>query len=30
MTALVLTINMIMAYVIADREALRSFFSDPD
>jgi putative oxidoreductase len=30
MTALVLTINMIMAYVIADREALLSFFSDPD
>lgn len=29
-TALVLTINMIMAYVIADREALRSIFSDPD
>ena len=30
LTALVLTINMIMAYVTADREALRSFFSDPD
>src|SRR6201993_2703220 len=30
MTALVLTINMVMAYVIADREALFSFFSDPD
>jgi putative oxidoreductase len=30
MTALVLTINMIMAYVTADREALFSFFSDPD
>src|SRR5260370_21443395 len=30
MTALVLTINMIMAYVTADREALLSFFSDPD
>lgn len=30
MTALVLTINMIMAYVIADREALFSFFSEPD
>ena len=30
LTALVLTVNMIMAYVIADREALRSFFSDPD
>jgi putative oxidoreductase len=27
---LVLTINMIMAYVIGDREALLSFFSDPD
>jgi putative oxidoreductase len=30
MTALVLTINMLMAYVTADREALLSFFSDPD
>src|SRR4029077_14549277 len=30
LTALVLTVNMIMAYVIADRKALRSFFSDPD
>ncbi len=30
LTALVLTVNMIMAYVIADREALRSIFSDPD
>jgi putative oxidoreductase len=30
MTALVLTVNMIMAYVTADREALLSFFSDPD
>ena len=30
MTALVLTINMIMAYVTADREALLSFFSEPD
>jgi putative oxidoreductase len=30
LTALVLTINMIMAYVIGDREALFSFFSDPD
>jgi putative oxidoreductase len=30
LTALALTINMIMAYVIADREALSSFFSDPD
>ena len=29
-TALVLTVNLIMAYVIADREALLSFFSDPD
>jgi putative oxidoreductase len=28
--ALVLTINLIMAYVIGDREALRSIFSDPD
>lgn len=27
---LVLTVNMIMAYVIGDREALFSFFSDPD
>ena len=30
MTALVLTVNMVMAYVTADREALFSFFSDPD
>jgi putative oxidoreductase len=30
MTALVLTINMIVAYVTADREALLSVFSDPD
>jgi putative oxidoreductase len=30
MTALVLTINMVMAYVTADREALFSFLSDPD
>src|SRR5713101_7630886 len=30
LTALVLTINMIMAYATADREALRSIFSDPD
>lgn len=30
LTALVLTVNMIMAYVIADREALHSIFSDPD
>jgi putative oxidoreductase len=29
-TSLVLTINLIMAYVIADREALFSIFSDPD
>src|SRR5712664_2945509 len=29
-TALVLTVNMAMAYVIGDREALLSFFSDPD
>jgi putative oxidoreductase len=29
-TALVLTVNMIMAYVTADREALHSIFSDPD
>src|SRR5467141_5357578 len=27
---LVLTVNLIMAYVIGDREALLSFFSDPD
>lgn len=30
LTALVLTVNMIMAYVTADREALLSFLSDPD
>ena len=30
LTALVLTVNMIMAYVIGDREALHSIFSDPD
>jgi putative oxidoreductase len=30
LTAFVLTINMIMAYVTADREALQSIFSDPD
>jgi putative oxidoreductase len=30
MTALVLTINMLMAYITADREAFFSFFSDPD
>ena len=29
-TGLVLTVNLIMAYVIGDREALVSFFSDPD
>ena len=29
-TALVLTANMVMAYVTADREALLSIFSDPD
>jgi putative oxidoreductase len=30
LTALVLTVNMIMAYVTGDREALQSIFSDPD
>src|SRR5229473_732853 len=30
LTALVLTVNMIMAYITADREALLSVFSDPD
>jgi putative oxidoreductase len=30
LTALLLTINLIMAYVTADREALFSIFSDPD
>lgn len=30
LTALALTVNMMMAYITADREALRSFFSDPD
>jgi len=30
LTALILTVNMIMAYVVADREALLSFLSDPD
>jgi putative oxidoreductase len=30
LTALVLTVNMIMAYVTADRQALFSIFSDPD
>jgi len=29
-TALVLTINLTMAYVLGDRDALLSFFSDPD
>lgn len=29
-TSVVLTINLIMAYVIGDREALFSIFSDPD
>ena|SRR5579864_674319 len=29
-TALVLTINMVMAYVTADKDALHSIFSDPD
>ena len=29
-TALVLTVNLIMAYIIGDREALFSIFSDPD
>jgi putative oxidoreductase len=29
-TALVLTINMMMAYIMADHEALFSIFSDPD
>ncbi len=29
-TALVLTINMVTAYVTADKEALHSIFSDPD
>lgn len=30
LTALVLTVNMLMAYVTADKEAFGSFFSDPD
>ena len=30
LTALALTINLIMAYITADREALFSIFSDPD
>src|SRR6201997_1362326 len=29
-TALVLTVNLTMAYLIGDREAMLSFFSDPD
>ena len=29
-TAFILTINMVMAYITADREALSSIFSDPD
>jgi len=29
-TGLVLTVNLSMAYVLGDREALLSFFSDPD
>jgi putative oxidoreductase len=29
-TGFVLTVNLTMAYVIGDREALLSFFSDPD
>jgi putative oxidoreductase len=29
-TGLVLTVNLTMAYVIGDREALLSFLSDPD
>src|SRR5271170_7145089 len=29
-TGLVLTVNLVMAYVLGDREALLSFFSDPD
>src|SRR6266478_999854 len=29
-TSLVLTVNLSMAYVLGDREALLSFFSDPD
>jgi putative oxidoreductase len=29
-TALVLTVNLTMAYVLGDHEALLSFFSDPD
>ena len=30
LTALALSVNMIMAYVTGDREALHSIFSDPD
>ena len=30
LTALVLTVNMIVAYITADREALMSIFSNPD
>ena len=30
LTTLVLTVNMIMAYITADSEALHSVFSDPD
>lgn len=30
LTALALTINLIVAYITADREALTSIFSDPD
>src|SRR6266481_1586017 len=30
MTGLVLTVNLTMAYLIGDREAMLSFFSDPD
>ena len=29
-TALILTVNLTMAYILADREALFSIFSDPD
>ncbi len=29
-TSLVLTVNMLMAYITADREAFLSFFSEPD
>ena len=30
LTSLVLTVNLTMAYILADREALFSMFSDPD